>query len=88
MNGINTDKVLRNLERMKSKQRPERLTARHIVETFQSQIECMINEHHWTVIEVMEALVTASEPEYSPYTLKNAWFKLLREQREAGNEQA
>ncbi len=83
MNGIDTAKVTLSLIKLKAKPRPERLTARRIVETFRGQIESMINEHYWTVLDVMEALVTASETDYSPYTLKNAWFKMLREEREA-----
>ncbi|MNG36679.1 hypothetical protein D3C84_1237900 [compost metagenome] len=46
----------------------------------------MLNEH-WTVIEAMEALATATETDYSPYTLKNAWFKMLREERELEAEE-
>jgi len=64
------------------KRKNNRLTPRHVVETFADQIECMISEFGFSVIEVMEQISTASEPPYSPHTLRNAWFKLKRELRE------
>lgn len=86
---INTVGISRHLETLKSRPRPEpQVTAKDVIKLLAGQIEGLL-KYGWTVSDVMKEVSNVSEPPFSQHTLRAAWFRYKREQkqRESGRNE-
>jgi len=81
LNEIDDAKVMAHFAVLKSRPRPRRTTAQVIIERYSTHVASMLAQG-WTILEIMTELSEASDAHYSPYTLRNAWFRHCQKVRE------